>query len=133
MHHEVKKKILIVDDEMDMRIFLTALFETSGYEAIVTKDGRDGYRIAKEIAPDLIVLDIMMPGEGGVHMYRHLKTDETLKEIPIIMLSAVEEKTFLHYIKMLRIRLNETIPQPDAYVEKPPEPEELLKIAESLL
>ena len=116
-----------------MRIFLTALFETSGYEAIVTKDGRDGYRIAKEIAPDLIVLDIMMPGEGGVHMYRHLKTDETLKEIPIIMLSAVEEKTFLHYIKMLRIRLNETIPQPDAYVEKPPEPEELLKIAESLL
>ena len=133
MHHEVKKKILIVDDEMDMRIFLTALFETSGYEAIVTKDGRDGYRIAKEIAPDLIVLDIMMPGEGGVHMYRHLKTDKMLKEIPIIMLSAVEEKTFLHYIKMLRIRLNDTIPQPDAYVEKPPEPEELLKIAESLL
>ncbi len=133
MHHEVKKKILIVDDEMDMRIFLTALFETSGYEAIVTKDGRDGYRIAKEIVPDLIILDIMMPGEGGGHMYRHLKTDETLKEIPIIMLSAVEEKTFLHYIKMLRIRLNETIPQPDAYVEKPPEPEELLKIAESLL
>ena len=133
MHHEVKKKILIVDDEMDMRIFLTALFETSGYKAIVTKDGREGYRIAKEIAPDLIVLDIMMPGEGGVHMYRHLKTDETLKEIPIIMLSAVEEKTFLHYIKMLRIRLNDTIPQPDAYIEKPPEPEELLKIAESLL
>jgi DNA-binding response OmpR family regulator len=133
LHHEVKKKILIVDDEMDMRIFLTALFETSGYEAIVTKDGRDGYRIAKEIAPDLIVLDIMMPGEGGVHMYRHLKIDKILKGIPIIMLSAVEEKTFLHYIKMLRIRLNETIPQPDAYVEKPPEPEELLKIAESLL
>jgi len=133
LHHEAKKKILIVDDEMDMRIFLTTLFETSGYEAVVTKNGRDGYRIAKEIEPDLIVLDIMMPGEGGVHMYRHLKTDKTLKEIPIIMLSAVEEKTFLHYIKMLRIRLNDTIPQPDAYVEKPPEPEELLKIAESLL
>ena len=133
MHHEAKKKILIVDDEMDMRIFLTTLFETSGYEAIVTKDGGDGYRIAKEIEPDLIILDIMMPGEGGVLMYRHLKTDKTLKEIPIIMLSAVEEKTFLHYIKMLRIRLNKTIPQPDAYVEKPPEPEELLKIAESLV
>ena len=133
MHHEVKKKILIVDDEMDMRIFLTTLFETSGYEAVVTKDGRDGYRIAKETEPDLIVLDIMMPGEGGVHMYRQLKTDKTLKDIPILMLSAVEEKTFLHYIKMLRIRLKDTIPQPDAYIEKPPEPEELLKVAESLL
>ena len=116
-----------------MRIFLTALFETSGYEAIVAKDGGDGYRIAREIKPDLIVLDIMMPGEGGVHMYRHLKIDKTLKEIPIIMLSAVEEKTFLHYIRMLRIRLNDTIPHPDAYVEKPPEPEELLKVAESLI
>ena len=91
MHLEDKKKILIVDDEMDMRIFLTALFETSGYEAIVTKDGGEGYRIAKEIEPDLIVLDIMMPGEGGVQMYKHLKTDNRLKEVPIIMLSAVEE------------------------------------------
>lgn len=116
-----------------MRVFLNTLFETSGYEAVVTRNGRDGYRIAKEIKPDLIVLDIMMPGEGGVQMYRNVKTDESLKKIPILMLSAVEEKTFLHYIKMLRIRLKETIPQPDAYVEKPPEPEELLKIAESLI
>lgn len=129
----MKKRILIVDDEMDMRIFLTTLFETSGYEAVVTRDGGDGYRVAKEIAPDLIVLDIMMPGEGGVQMYRNLKTDKTLKQVPIIMLSAVEEKTFLHYIKMLRVRLNDTIPLPDAYVEKPPGPEELLKIAQSLL
>lgn len=133
MHHEAKKKILIVDDEMDMRIFLKVLFETSGYEAIAAKEGRDGYRIAREMSPDLIVLDIMMPREGGVQMYRQLKTDPALKDIPIIMLSAVEEKTFLHYIKMLRIRLNDTIPEPDAYIEKPPEPEELLKIAESLI
>ena len=89
--------------------------------------------MAGEIEPDLIVLDVMMPGEGGVHLYRRLKTDKILREIPIIMISAVEEKTFLHFIKMLRIRLNDDIPQPDAYVEKPPDPEEILKIAKSLL
>jgi CheY-like chemotaxis protein len=133
LNHQNKKKILIVDDEMDMRIFLKTLFETSGYETVVTRDGRDGYRMAGEIAPDLIVLDVMMPGEGGVHMYRRLKTDRILREIPVIMLSAVEEKTFLHFIKMLRIRLDDDIPQPDAYVEKPPDPEEILKIAKSLL
>jgi len=118
---------------MDMRIFLTTLFETSGYETVVTRNGRDGYRIAKEIKPDLIVLDVMMPGEGGVQMFRNVKTDKALKDVPILMLSAVEEKTFQHYIKMLRIRLKDAIPQPDAYVEKPPEPEALLNVARSLL
>ena len=127
-----KKKILIVDDEMDMRIFMSTLFETSGYKAVATRDGKDGIRKAKELMPDLIILDVMMPGEGGVQMYRQLKTDKTLKDIPVIMLSAVAKKTFIHYLKMLNIQLNNSIPYPDAYMEKPPEAEELLKITGKL-
>ncbi|OGI07487.1 MAG: hypothetical protein A2Y40_07195 [Candidatus Margulisbacteria bacterium GWF2_35_9] len=84
-----KKKILIVDDEMDMRIFISTLMETSGYKAVATRNGKDGIRKAGDILPDLIILDVMMPGEGGVQMYRQLKTDNTLKNIPVIMLSAV--------------------------------------------
>ena len=128
-----KKKILIVDDEMDMRIFMSTLFETSGYKAVATRDGKDGIRKAKDILPDLIILDVMMPGEGGVQMYRQLKTDKTLKDIPVIMLSAVAKKTFIHYLKMLNIQLNNSIPYPDAYMEKPPEAEELLKITGKLI
>jgi len=128
-----KKKILIVDDEMDMRIFMSTLFETSGYKPVATRDGKDGIRKAKELMPDLIILDVMMPGEGGVQMYRQLKTDKTLKDIPVIMLSAVAKKTFIHYLKMLNIQLNNSIPYPDAYMEKPPEAEELLKITGKLI
>jgi len=128
-----KKKILIVDDEMDMRIFMSTLFETSGYKAVATRDGKDGIRKAKDILPDLIILDVMMPGEGGVQMYRQLKTDKTLKDIPVIMLSAVAKKTFIHYLKMLNIQLNNSIPYPEAYMEKPPEAEELLKITGKLV
>ena len=128
-----KKKILIVDDEMDMRIFMSTLFETSGYKAVATRDGKDGIRKAKDILPDLIILDVMMPGEGGVQMYRQLKTDKTLKDIPVVMLSAVAKKTFIHYLKMLNIQLNNSIPYPDAYMEKPPEAEELLKITGKLI
>lgn len=128
-----KKKILIVDDEMDMRIFLSALMETNGYKAFATRNGKDGILKAKEILPDLIILDVMMPGEGGVLMYRQLKTDKTLKDIPVIMLSAVAKKTFFHYLTMLNNQLDNSIPHPDAYMEKPPEAEELLKITGKLV
>lgn len=124
------KKILIVDDEIDMRIFLSTLLETNGYRPVVTRDGEEGLEKAREIEPDLIILDIMMPGEGGVQMYRQLKTDQTLNKIPVIMLSAVAQKTFNHYIKMLNARLDNAMPAPEAYMEKPPEAEELLRIIE---
>lgn len=128
-----KKKILIVDDELDMRIFISTLLETSGYKAVATRNGKDGILKARDMLPDLIILDVMMPGEGGVQMYRQLKTDKTLKNIPVIMLSAVAEKTFIHYLKMLNTQINNAIPYPDVYMEKPPEAEELLRITGRLI
>jgi CheY-like chemotaxis protein len=128
-----KKKVLIVDDEMDMRIFLSTLFETNGFKPIATRDGKEGIQKARDLAPDLIILDVMMPGEGGVAMYRQLKADETLRRIPVVMLSAVAEKTFSHYLKMLNVRMEGTVPRPDAYMEKPPEADELLEMARSLV
>ncbi len=128
-----EKKILIVDDELDMRIFISTLLETNGYKPVATRDGKDGIRKAKELMPDLIILDVMMRGEGGVQMYRQLKTDKTLKDIPAIMLSAVAEKSFIHYLKMLNTQINNKTPYPDAYMEKPPEAEELLRITGKLI
>jgi CheY-like chemotaxis protein len=128
-----KKTVLIVEDELDMRIFLSTLLETSGYEPIMTRDGTEGLLKAKDACPDLIILDVMMPGEGGVQMYRQLKTDTNLCNIPVIMLSAVTRKTFAHYLNMVNARLKDTIPDPDAYIEKPPEAEELLRMTTSLI
>ena len=128
-----KKKVLIVEDELDMRIFISTLLETSGYQPIITRDGNEGLLKAKDDCPDLIILDVMMPGEGGVHMYRQLKTDQTLCEIPVIMLSAVAQKTFAHYLNMVNARLKDPIPDPDAYIEKPPEADELIKMAAALI
>ena len=126
-------RILIVDDEMDMRIFMSTLFKTNGYRAVAKKNGREGLQEVRSRRPDLITLDIMMPGEGGVHMYRHLKTDAELKTIPVIMLSAVSQNAFQHYINMLSARLGEPIPAPDAYVEKPPSMKTLLALVRKLL
>jgi CheY-like chemotaxis protein len=128
-----KKTVLIVEDELDMRIFISTLLETSGYEPVMTRDGKEGLIKARDVFPDLIILDVMMPGEGGVQMYRQLKTDQNLKAIPVIMLSAVARKTFTHYLNMVNARLEKPIPGPDAYIEKPPEAEELLQTAARLI
>ena len=129
----MRKTVLIVDDELDMRIFISTLLETSGYRPILTKDGRAGILKAREVVPDLIILDVMMPGEGGVQMYRQLKTDYALMNIPVILLSGVGKKTFEHYLKMLNARREDSIPEPSAYLEKPPEADDLIKLTERLI
>jgi CheY-like chemotaxis protein len=128
-----KKTVLIVEDELDMRIFISTLLETSGYTAVTTRDGKEGLIKARDVSPDLIILDVMMPGEGGVQMYRQLKTDQTLQAIPVIMLSAVGKKTFSHYLNMVNVRLEKPIPRPEAYIEKPPEADDLLQMAARLI
>ncbi len=128
-----EKNILVVEDDLHMRIFITTVLETSGYNATASKDGQEGIRKVKEDRPDLIILDVMMPEEGGVSMYRQLKTDNQFKNIPVVMLSGVESKTFLHSLKMMSIGLRNPLPAPEAYVEKPPKAEKLLNIIQKLL
>ena len=88
---------------------------------------------AKTIQPDLIILDVMMPGEGGALMYKALKADAGLTHIPVIMCSAVSRESFRHYLNMLNSQSAADVPDPDAYVEKPPEPDELLDLARRMI
>jgi CheY-like chemotaxis protein len=128
-----RKKILVVDDELDMRTFVCSLLGTCGYKTIVTTNGLEGIQKARKAKPELIVLDVMMPKEGGIQMYRELKTDDDLKHIPVIMLSGIAKKTFFHSQNVLNTYMGQTVPEPEAYIEKPPESEEILQWAESLL
>jgi DNA-binding response OmpR family regulator len=128
-----KNKILIVDDELDMRIFMSVLFETNGFEPTAANNGKQGLQYARKSHPDLIILDVMMPEEGGALMYKGLKEDAGLRQIPVIMLSGVKEDAFLHYLKMINIGVKDTLPKPDAYFEKPPEPDLLLNAVQAIL
>ena len=127
------KKVLVVDDELDMRTFITTLLEIEGFKPISAEDGIRGLELAREKKPALIILDIMMPRESGIVMYRDVKNDPDLKAIPVIILSALSKKTFFHSQKVLNEYKGETIPEPEAYIEKPPEPEELLTAINQIL
>ncbi len=82
------KKILIVDDEQDIVESLKFVLEVSGYTCYCAYNGEDGLRMAKELAPDLIILDVMMPKINGYKISRLLKYDKKYKDIPIIMVTA---------------------------------------------
>jgi len=127
------KRVLVVDDEMDMRTFYTTLLETSGYKPLSAVDGKEGLEIARQKKPALIILDIMMPKESGINMYRELKNDPELKDIPVVMVSALSKKTFFHSQKVLDEYKGEKVPEPAGYIEKPPEPDELLEIIQKNL
>jgi len=122
-----RKKILVVEDEMDMRFFLVTLLETNGYHPITAKNGRQGIEKARRTMPDLVILDVMMPEHGGLAMYSQIKDDAELHAIPIIMLSAVGKRTFHHSLAMINAHRPNPIPLPDAYIEKPPEPDIVLQ------
>ncbi len=128
-----KRKILVIDDELDMRTFLSTLFETRGFKPLVASDGVEGLKKAKEGRPELIILDVMMPKEGGIQLYRDLKGDPNTKDIPVIMLSGIARKTFFHSQNVLDQYTGQSLPEPEAYIEKPPEPEELLQLTEKIL
>ena len=127
------RKVLVVDDELDMRIFVSTLLETSGYKPLTAVDGKEGMLVARREKPSVVILDVMMPIESGIGMYRELKTDPELKDIPVIMLSALSKKTFYHSQKVLDEYKGETVPEPSAYIEKPPEPDELLEAIQACL
>ena len=83
-----KKKIMVVDDELDMRVFVSTLLETSGYKPYVATHGLEGIQMAREIKPDLIILDIMLPLMDGHKLCRLIKFDKKLRKTPVIMLTS---------------------------------------------
>ncbi len=86
-------KILIVDDSPTERFFLTDLLRKNGYDVITAENGEQGVAMAKAEKPDLILMDVVMPGLNGFQATRQLSRDETTKLIPVIMCSTKGQET----------------------------------------
>jgi len=119
------KKVLIVDDDVDVRTFVSSVVEDIGYKPELAKDGEEGIGKVKKEKPALIILDVLMPKESGIKMYRALKTGSQFNDIPVIMHSGIAKRTFLRSQKALDEFGDQPVPEPEAYLEKPVEPEEL--------
>lgn len=116
--------ILVVDDNRDLRTYLSSILVGSQYRVILGKNGAEGFQLAKEQRPDLIVTDLMMPQVSGLEMIQFIRHEEAIKGTPIILLTAkADEDT--------RIEGVET--GADAYLSKPFNDRELLAEVRNLL
>lgn len=127
------KKVLVVDDDPDVRLFSIAVLEENGYTPIEATNGEEGMQIIRKEQPDLLILDVLMPRESGIRLYRQMKSDAKLSKIPVIILSGITQKSFLRSQKALTEFGGAEVPEPDAYLEKPVEPDELASTIKSVL
>jgi len=84
----MSKKCLIVDDNIETVDIVRHIIAKAGYEVLCAYDGQNGLEMAQIHRPDIILLDIMMPVMDGYTMYKHLKEDATINEIPVIIMTA---------------------------------------------
>ncbi len=123
------KKILIVDDDPDLVEAVSMILEAKNYEVSAAYGGIEGLQKAKSENPDLIVLDVMMPDKDGYAVCKELKADPQLRNIPVLLLTAVVSKiATTRYTQQMGMET-----EADDYIDKPVEPEVLVKRIETLL
>ena len=105
------QRILVVDDEPDMLTFISTVLEDEGARIVRADNGDEALRLARQIKPDLMTLDISMPGKDGGQVFEEMRCDPDLKNIPICIISGRPE--------LRRLIYQRTVPPPEGYLDKP--------------
>jgi CheY-like chemotaxis protein len=127
-----KKKIMVIDDDVQLVDTVKTLLESVGYQVSSAYQSEKGMELAKEVKPDLILLDIMFagpPGPDGVEISRRLREDPVLKDTPVVVLSGVKKVLDMP----VKLAPDEVYMPVAAFLEKPFKPSELLAEIEKIL
>ena len=120
---QATRTALVVDDEAVARDFLRAILESMNWQVIEAPDGPTALKLAGEQKPQLVLLDVQMPGQSGFSVFAALREKAETAGIPVVMVTGVAEKTG---IKFDGKQMGEFIgKEPEAYLEKPVDPEVL--------
>jgi twitching motility two-component system response regulator PilH len=118
------KTILLVDDDHATLKYVGLILENEGYRVVVAHDGEEALLKVRESRPDLVLLDIIMPRKNGYQVCRTIKEDETLRTLPVLMLSAKAQPSDRFWAKRVGA---------DGFVAKPFDPADLLREIHALL
>lgn len=125
--------ILLVDDEPDAVEFIQDLLEDNGYAVITAGTATDGAALIHERDPDLVCLDVLMPGESGISLYQKMRADPVMQKIPVIIISGMSFSRELKPLDCLTLPDGTHIPEPNAVVEKPVAIEQMMSAVRRLL
>ena len=126
------KKILVVDDDPSIVAAVEAVFKNSPYKIVTAFDGDEGLRKVMEEKPDLIILDVIMPGKHGFKVCSELKNDpkyHAWSKIPVLMLTVYPDEREKMHLSMREGMMTEA----EDYIQKPFDPDELLERVERLI
>ncbi len=128
MSKETRKRILVVDDEADVRAYLSMALEDAGFAVETAADGLDALELVRQNPPDLISLDLVMPRHTGARCYHDLQKDKRLAKIPVLVVTghARDELGRADFEEM-------TMLGPGIYLEKPVSPESYVGAVRKLL
>jgi len=110
MTDETALRILVVDDEPDLREVFKATLEYLNYEVITCSNGEDAIKLVYEMRPSLVFLDVVMPGMSGFEVCKYLKSDDATKDIFIIIVSALNRE--IDYEMSIQVGADDFITKP---------------------
>lgn len=128
-----KKKVLVLDDEPHVVMYLETLLQDNGYDTVSAANGKEGMEKVKMARPDLVCLDITMPEQSGIRFYRNLKEDPELQTIPVIVVTAVtgyggDPEPFKKFISTRK-----QVPPPEAFFSKPIDKKDFVETVKRIL
>jgi DNA-binding response OmpR family regulator len=125
MNSTTIKRILCIEDEPEMIDLIKLILNRRGFEVVGASGGKEGLKVVREIHPDLVLLDLMMPEMDGWEVYQQMKAEESTRNIPVIIVTAkaqnIDKVLGLHIAKV------------DDYIAKPFGPQELIDSVEKIL
>ncbi len=125
MENANKSSILYIEDDPEMIDLVSLILNRQGFQVIGANGGREGLEIVKHTQPDLILLDLMMPDIDGWDVYQQLKTSESTREIPVIIITAKSQTID----RVLGVQIAKV----DDYISKPFRPGELIESIKKIL
>jgi DNA-binding NtrC family response regulator len=125
-----KKRAVVIDDEVDLTDYISSILEENGFSVRTANDAVDGEKLIREDPPDLICLDLVMPGRTGINLFTKLKGDKELKKIPLVMITGIKEQLNIDW-KDIVSRSKTRVP--DGFIEKPISPVRLMRVINKVL
>ena len=119
-------KIIVIDDELDVRIYLTAALTDHGFDAHSAENSREGLALVMAQHPDLVCLDLLMPEQTGVSLYKEIRSNPDLDDVRVLIISGLGIEESIDEVLV-------GLPIPDGYIEKPVELQSFIQTVRELV
>ncbi|MFH0813424.1 MAG: response regulator [Pseudomonadota bacterium] len=128
---DLKKNVVVIDDEEDMTTYFSSILEENGFSVRTALNAEEGEKLIREDPPDLICLDLVMPGKTGINLFMKLRRrDEELNNIPLIIITGIKDQLNIDWKDIVS---HYKVRKPDGFIEKPVTPERLMRIVNNVL